>query len=730
MYLDIYKIADLYSKKETGWETQIASIVMDCYDQSKQKINENAKQWQENVLFWQGEHYLEYNNTISQYEPIEDDEFTFFIPRPKDNLMVSPVNTMVSMLIQNKPIAEVIQNSDTAQDKNRARLAEALESAKWEIDKEQANYKRAAQIATLCQNVYRKDYWDTSGTQTVAVSMVDDNGIETTVEAPLGDNAVKILSPFDIVPDLKNAITHLDDGMFIMEDQDHPVEYIKNQYKAKKKEGYTGLAEDIKPSQDKRITFSYIEELQGTEEIKGEYATVIECYTRPVEKAPKGLKLVVCNGLLLYAFPSIYTYEDGTNWHPYTMFRYEDHPLRHYGTCLMDHIVPLQKRYNSMLALEALTRQTMAIPQWLIPNGSMSGEPSGEPGECLYYDSVNGERPTRIDGKGLHPSAYKEKDNCEQKIQYIAGTNDVLQGQRPQGVSTATELNILLEQSMSVHSPKIQAWEKFISESQGKKLNLIRMKYKEPRRTLINRIKALNAGNRDVEINDYFTGKELGDNIDVRIEAGSSLPKLKSAQRAAYIEALDKGLLGDLSPMGNPIGNKKILSKLGVEKFPTENDEDLTRAEWENDLIRQGLMDDIKVLPTDNQLLHFKTIITEVNRPEFIKSNSEDIIALYNKHAMEHWAMMEDQEKVQAVGQKRALIIEQSQNIYGENYGLPPQPVIEERVVSLERQVASLGQFAEQASQMMGVTPNPGVTATAPANTGVGVAQNIPPGMA
>lgn len=722
MYLDLKKIADAYNKKEQGWEDVVAAEVQLCFTESKNAISQTLKEIQEMVLYWQGEQYLTYNDTIDQYEPLPDNEYTSYIPRPMDNLLSTPVETIVSMLIQNKPIANVIQNSDKSQDRNRAKLAESILNAKYDIDGEQRNYEKAFRIGTICRNAYRKDYWDTSGMQTVQVDIMLADGTKQVVEKPLGDNAVKILTPFEITPDIKNSVDCIDDGLFIFEDQEQPIDFIKSQFD-KTEDGYTGFAKDIQADMNTSISFTYLDALRGSDKsnnnTSGKYGTLIECYTRPIPEAPQGYKIVMCSGKLLFMKPSIYTYEDGTNWHPYSEWRYKIHPLRHYGICLLDPLLPIQKRYNSILALEALTRETMAIPQWLVPNGSIGVEdyPTGEPGLIVPFDSINGEKPQRIDGKGLSPTVYREKDSCEQKIQQIAGTNDILQGSRPQGVSTATELNMLLEQSMSVHSPKIQGAERFIAISQGKKLNLIRRMYEEPRQTLINRVKALNSDNREVEINDFFTGQELGDNIDVRIEAGSSLPKLKSAQRSNLMEAYQAQLLGDLTPMGNPSGNRLFLQKMGIEQFPTSNNDDLKRAEWENDLLRQGNKNDVKALPTDNQLLHFMAIIGEVKRPEFFDSNTPEIVAMYNEHAMEHWKMMEDPEKMQVLGsQKRALIVEQAQNIYGLGYGQPPQPPIEERVTMLEQQVGNLSQFAEQAGQLIQtVAPDMGGQAVAPA---------------
>lgn len=721
MYLDIEKIAELYSGKgddakgmsKAARYDEIAKLVTDCYNESKSALQEPLKDCQENTLMWEGKQYLEYNNTINQYEPVEDNEYLDYLPQPTDNLLDPVVNTMVSLLTQNKPTADIVQNSDSSQDKNRAKLAAAIQDAKWAIDKEQQNYQFAAKIGCICKNVYRKDYWDTSGLQSVRVNLQNDDGTADIVEVPLGDNAVKILTPFEVVPDIVNAIHDLDDGRFIMEAQIHNVKQIKYTY-GKSKDGYTGEGNDIKPNEDQTILSSYIESLRGygsNNDIK-DSAVVIECYTRPVQYAEQGLKIVVCNNKVLFIKESPYTEPDGTNWNPYTMWRYNPHIMKHFGKALLDDIVPIQKRYNSILALQVLNRQTMAIPQWLIPNGSLAadqGELTGEPGLNIEYDPVNEMRPTKLPGVGLHSSVYKEQEMCEQKIHRIAGDNEVMQGVRPTGVNTTSMYSMMLEQATTVHAPKTQAWEDFLARSQSKKLNLIRKEYREPRTTLINRVKALNATNREVEIDDLFTGQQLGNNIDVRIEAGSYLPRLKSAQRMNLMEAYQAGLLGDLSPMTNPAGNKQYLEKAGIPHIPTAESEDVIKAEWENDLLRQGKVDDVKAFPIDNPVIHFNAIRKEVSRPEFLDSNSEEIVALFNKHAMEHWLMMTPEQKMQlGLSQIQIIKIDESQNIYGLGLTEQPLPSVEERLNMLEGKVGEHDQLVGMASNILSMGATPG----------------------
>ena len=140
-------------------------------------------------------------------------------------------------------------------------------------------------------------------------------------------------------------------------------------------------------------------------------------------------------------------------WHPYTECIYTKAPLRRHGISLLENIVPLQRRLNSLDSLIILSRMTNASPQWLDPIGSgiPEGYHSGRPGQVYKYRPVgaNGHAPQRLPGMDLPPGVYEERKNTIVEMHQIASDNEVMSGNQPSGVSAATALNILLEQSFS-----------------------------------------------------------------------------------------------------------------------------------------------------------------------------------------------------------------------------------------------------------------------------------------
>lgn len=723
--LDVNELYKNYKKvvdKEEGSDIYLNTIGSDIYGTyigSKAYIDLLARIWDENVHFYEGDHYLYYNDILGQYQNRPVTKFNRFIPRSVTNYIFPIVNTMVSLLTKNKPDAKVIPNSNDSQDVNRAKLADAILQAKWEMDLEGFKLMMAAKLAVLTGTVYRKDYWDVTGLETVelpgeeksinskaiAAGMKEEKGEhpelpeeelkqlvldhlkedknyygefepkekegkeeanddkenakqtknkdykyqEENIKLPLGDNKVSILSVFEIIPDIQNAVQSLDDGEFILECTLHPISWIKDTYN-QDLPGYTGLAKEVKEDENLSLQLTYFERLKGSTGKSGQYgqqpdlkgqAVLIEAYIKPCKDFEKGLMVVVCNGKVLYINSSPYTFGNGKNWHPYTMFRWDLHPLRHHGISLVEQQVPIQKRVNAIDNLVILNRMTMATPQWKIPTGCLmpGGYISGEPGLNIYYNPAVGE-PHKVEGRGLDPSVYKEKEEAVMNLHVIAGDNEVMQGLRPMGVNTAAGLNMLIEQSYSKFSPLVQEWERFIECGQTKKLNVIRRFYKEPRAELINKLKQMNSDTTSVQIDDFFTGKDLGDNLDVRVEAGSSLPRSSVVHQNNIKELLPFGVFGAVDPLSNPEANRKLLQEFGISDFPTATGRDTERAKWENDLLRQGKFEEVEVLPMDNPIIHWNIVTEEMKRPEFWQNNDEDVIARYVIHAIYHYLDM------------------------------------------------------------------------------------------
>ncbi len=595
-------------------------MVEDVYKGSQPYLVNLAMKWEENIRFFMGDQYIYFNETRRRFEPIPVTKFNQFLPRPVTNLILPIIQTLTSIFTRQKPSATVRANSNDESDVNAAKLADRIQDAKWEIDEETLKHITAVLIALICGTVIRKDFWDSS--KGPVSGMLGEN---------VGDSDVEMIDPFRFIPDLNGE-------SYFIEANLQPISWIKQQY-GKMEFGYTGLAEKVKEDTGLSAVMQLHQRLktasgtgsnwgssESSTDLKG-FSVLKEAYIKPTKNHPSGIMIVVADGKTLYARECPYfdpRYSD--SWHPYTFFHYQKIPFRWHGLSIVDNLLKLQQRLNSIDALIILNRMTMAIPQWLKPIGCgvQEGYLSGAPGLEIPYNPVgaNGVKPEKLLGTGLPGDIIKERQDVIEAMHRISGDNEVLSGLRPEGVNTAAAMNMVLEQSFSKFNPITQSFEKFIEKGQTKKLRLIASKYKEQRPEFIAQLKSMNKDNLDVEIKD-FIGADLQDNVNVRIEAGSSLPRSKIVEQQTYQELAKNGAFGPIDPIQNPMGNQEFLEKFGLQPITTELNADVKKAKWVNSVltsVNRGEMPPEKIPPIedfDNIQIHLKVLTDRMKSPSF-----------------------------------------------------------------------------------------------------------------
>lgn len=604
-------------------------LIDSVYEDSQPYLQRLARLWDENIHFFEGNQHIFYDEVTRRYEIIPTNEFNKWIPRPVTNLIQPTVLTMQSLLTRQRPEAITQPNSRDPADINASKLAERVCDAKWDMDEETTKHIQASMTAMLCGHVFRKDYWDAGA-----------GPFSEILQAPVGDNAVEMVDPFRIIPDIQS-------GSYFLEASIQPLWWIRSQYdqppidQMGRPTGYTGLASKVR--EDKKLSpiLSIQQRLKSisgrgtdsslyagdTERTMDSHAVVKEVYIRPTRKNERGLLIVVADNKVLYRGPSPYfdsRYKD--SWHPYSEFKWIDCVFRYHGLSMVESLVPLQRRLNSIDALVIINRMTMVNPIWLIPTGVgiKNGFLSGAPGLEVFWNPAagNGAKPERLPGIGLPADIYKEREALLEAFHQIAGDAEVLQGLQPSGVDSGVQMNMLIEQASSKFNPIIQSWERFISQGQTKKMRLIANRYIENRPDFTNRLQALNRDNTEVEIKD-FTGAQLNNNVNIRIEAGSSLPKSKVYELQLYQDLAKGGLFGSLDPDQNPIGNQQFLEKFGIQPIETELNADVEKARWVVSVltaINRGELTPDKyppLQPFDNPMIHQKIVTDYMKDPNF-----------------------------------------------------------------------------------------------------------------
>ena len=591
-----------------------------------------------------------------------------YIPRPVTNYIFDIYQTLKSYLLQNKPRSTVAPNTQTYRDKMAAKLANLVAECNWERLKEEKNYEYAGGCVISYGTVFKKDYWDTSTLMMAKVprtemqpvmdpatgqpigeeekEVVDpESGEVVHDEIPLGDVNTAVVEPYRLAMD--PTATDLHNARWVMEYAIQSLDWVKQIY-SREEEGYTGKAQELEPEKSLSTELQRFQSLRtssgaqgggvglnnGSDEMMENSVVLKEYYERPSEQFPKGRLVAVANGLTLYAGPSPYSGPELGDWHPYSECRWEIVPGRFWGKSPLDPVVEIQKQINSIDSAIILTRKTMAIPQKLVPtdSGVKRGEWTGRPGFEVHY-RPNGTPPSTIPSAGVDPQVWKEREQKLDDMKQISGAVDILKGDRPPGVTAASALEMLFEVGTGKLRPALDRWKIFVESSQKKQLRLVSQKYKEPRPEFI---KMLASKNKDLpeETINAFIGTDLYDNCNVKIEAGSNIPKLQSAEKALLLQLAQVGTLN----LEDPANKIEFNRRMGVMGFDNEVGPDHRRAEWENDLLDNiTITPDNKpvVLADENHELHTEVHLRRMKEPAFMEL-PQAVQDAYVAHNEEH----------------------------------------------------------------------------------------------
>jgi hypothetical protein len=673
-----------FYKKDTAQKTQLS------YD------------WERDHMMLDGNQWIEFTGnreTGGQWRRLEVSKENEYIPRPVTNYLFDAYQTLKGFLLKNDPRITVRPNTLSSRDKTAAKVAELISEVNWERLQESYNYEYAASVLLTYGTVFKKTYWDSSFASLVKVPrmeqrpVVDPNtglptgsmqevqasdpetGAPLFDELPLGDVQTQVIEPYSIA--LDPLAKNLHDARWIMEYSIRPLSWIKENYD-KQDEGFTGRAIEVEAEKSLPNSLKRFYQLATSSGTRGnsvaggmntsssdstmieQAAIVKEYYERPTQKNPKGRLVVVANSIPLYAgAPDCDGPEQG-DWHPYSECRWEIVPGRFWGKGPLANACEIQKQVNGIDSVITLTRKTMAVPQKMVPKGSIAKNNAwtGRPGQVIeYVPGAGGESPNVSPAMGVHEQVFQERAQKVEDIKNITGAIDILKGDRPNGVTAHSALSLLLEAGTGKLYPMMKRWKKFTESDQKKQLKLTAKKYREPRPEFIRQLMMKNQDLAQEQI-QQFIGQDLHDNCNVVIEASSSIPRLRAAEEAQLMEMANMNLLG----LENPKNRAEFFDRLGIKGFDADYTADVKRAEWENDM-----MDNITLSPDnrpimleqDNHDVHIAIIDERMKQPAFVHL-PEEAQQTYLIHREEHM--------------QAKMMAEQQQMMQSMMTGQPPQP--------------------------------------------------------
>lgn len=666
-------------------QDKLADRIEGYYKKDTTAKNQLSYHWERNSLYLDGRQWLVYDGSVATgglWKRLEVSRANEFIPRPTTNYLFDVYQTLKSYLIKTKPRSSVYPNTELYQDKMAAKISELCLEANWSRLKEQQNYEYAAACVVLYGTVFKKDFWDTTeltmskvpkmeqmpqmdpntgmviGTQEVP-AIDPETGEQMFDEIPLGDVNSDTVEPFRIALDpMANDIHKI---RWIMEYSIQPLTWIKEVYgkEPDTSPGYTGRVEEVKEETTLAGSLKRFYQLKqssgvkqkiegasssgSTDEHMANSAVVKEYYERPSAQHPLGRLVVVANGVCLYAGESPYSGPELGDWHPYSECRWEIVPGRFWGKSPLDNAAEIQKQINSIDSVIVLNRKTMAIPQKLIPmsSGIAHGSWTGRPGQEIFYRDSGGQPPSTIPASGVDPTVFQERAQRVEDMKTITGAIDILKGDRPDGITAASALEMLYEVGMGKLFPILDRWKAFVEGSQKKQLRIISKFYKEPRPDFI---RLLQQKNRELSADaiSKFIGSDLYDNCNVVVEAGSNVTKLQAAKKQELREAAQSGVLN----LADPRNRRQYLEDMGIQGYDSDIGPDQKRAEQEN-----SILDDLSnnpnkkpiVLDWDNHDVHIQVHEGRMKEPSWMELPPA-VQQAYMQHRMEHEQMQQQKQ--------------------------------------------------------------------------------------
>lgn len=372
----------------------------------------------------------------------------------------------------------------------------------------------------------------------------------------------------------------------------------------------------------------------------GEGVTEYELWLRPTDEFKEGLVMRVVgdkNPLLLQkqdeGLPGPLPFKDkeGAALWPFAFACFEQIGGRLYGRSALAPIIQKQDQLNQLDSLIQQIVQRVANPVWVVPEGAGIDHFTGDPGLVLKWNplAAGGQgKPERIAGENVPSTLFRLREQYLKDIEELAGTYDIIKGQKPSGVEAFSALQLLVERSQARFTSAFASRGEMYRSWFSVALELERQFGPQER------VMTAVSPNKGYTFNT-FQNAQLQGNVTIKVEDGTQAPKTPLGQRAAIEHA---NVLGLLDPQ-DPDQKYSILTYLGLSNLVPSLDVHIQTALQIQDAFERWVenpvgMPPLVVKPWHDPQIHFGERIKWLNsdhmrellaaRPEI-----EPVIALH-----------------------------------------------------------------------------------------------------
>jgi hypothetical protein len=649
------------------------------------------------------------------------------IPRPTNDLLGRYVDTNVSLVTENRPRPRVTPKSDEIDDIDAAELSELVLEYLWEANDMPEKHRELARIVLTCGTAWMEVIYDptmprrirvpeTKQEQELVIPESLDGGAQISKrfrdvpavnpetgevvfrdQVEFGDISTKIVTPFELHFPTEH---YWDSGKgqsnlgWVMREEYVPIDEFVDRYT---RDGKTNMAltrangwylENLPLVKEETVAnlplwwWSRVSEMiegPGPSVYLGskdqwEGYTIVRIFDRKPNKLwPKGRTIITAGDQVIYDSPKkigarAYDPRWPNRWHPYVRFRWEALTGNIYGRSLVSKLLPSLKRINSIDTTMIMYRRTVPIATWLVPKGSHVTENlwAGGAGQIWTYDPRTGmqAKPEPIYPPDFPSEILEERQQQLLQMDAIAGTEQILKGERPVGISSAAALDILRKQVLASRSSILQSWDESLQDEGSFMLQEVIKHIKDDGR-YAQHLKILSRERKSEVTIGTFSGTDISDNVAVRIDTASLALASKEAREAKMIEIMQ--YLPGLAAFDDINVRNAMLGELGLANALTPSGPDVHRCKRMIAMIKGRKYNGIGLIPLREDDIHifYNMLVGEMKSDWFTNADNDQrtillrLIEVYRMKIEAEQLMMQQQQmammelQMSAAGKKK-----------------------------------------------------------------------------
>ncbi|HKQ98499.1 MAG TPA: hypothetical protein VJV75_11535 [Candidatus Polarisedimenticolia bacterium] len=669
----VYSPEQLREPKQPG---EIIASLHNDITSSEWILGRLHRSWFEDLLWYYGEHYLDWNPATRRFQPRPGKQI---VPRSTTNLILGMCEIGMQIVLDSLPKARYSPTTPDQADRNAADCATGIIQYR---DQEGAVAQKRADLAgwvVICGTGYVQAGPDLANAPRVKVPQMiqgppDPNtGEPTEVQAtdpvtgelafdemPLWDEGVEVLSPFEICPDWNarypwewRRYTHV---------RARTMDWIAATFGSAVREK---VKTDAHPSTTVGTMGYYqqkVLDIQMRAGSSGSYglpygysggaladfkymedsAIVMSRYQLPSDKYPDGRFLVTCADQVLV--DDVNPHKDKLNLFT---FRWSVLPGSNHGFGMVRNLISPQKRLNGIDTQTDYHRKTMGSARVIADRRSQVALDltTADPAHIVTYKGKGGVPPPQPwPAQSLTTDARVQRDGIVRDMERISGVKPPLDGTAPPGVTANVSLETLQELSGLRFKRAVEENREMFRRLYDMRIKLAQQapawKVKRP-------VPIVGADNK-IQMRDFHAADFSG-NMTVDVEAVPITALSQAVKKQSAMALLGSGLI-DASREQN---RDRIRALFGVSEFTDGVDLHCRMAQDENRRMAQGVP--VQRQPFDNDPIHLEEHIESTKTAEF-QSLPPMLKELRYAHIQEHLAAQQQAQEVQAAAFREATL--------------------------------------------------------------------------